>query len=310
MRLDAAIEAYVVHLARDRGLSPQTVRSYRSDLGSLRDFVEPLGVVAVDALDLELLREWLGEAADRELSSATIARRAAAVRGFTAWLADEGTVSADPAPRLRAPRPGHRLPRVLSRGQVDTVFETLTRSATGDNPVALRDLAVVEILYASALRASELASLRLVDVDAERRTLRVLGKGARERIVPYGAPAARALDAYLDRGRPSLIPGAADGSNAGGDPLGAVFLGVRGRALGPRGVYRIVGGLLSELPGQGPAGPHTLRHSAATHLLDGGADLRAVQELLGHASLATTQIYTHVSMERLRDSYRLAHPRA
>ena len=310
MRLDAAIGAYVIHLARDRGLSPHTVRSYRSDLDSLREFLEALGVVSVVALDLELLREWLGEAADRELASATIARRAAAVRGFTAWLADEGAVAADPAPRLRAPRPGHHLPRVLSRGQVDTIFEALTVSAASDDPVALRDLAVVEILYASALRASELAGLRLVDVDAERRTLRVLGKGAKERVVPYGAPAARALGAYLDRGRPRLSSGAVDGLPADGNPVGAVFLGVRGKALGPRGVYRIVGDLLTEMPGHGPAGPHTLRHSAATHLLDGGADLRAVQELLGHASLATTQIYTHVSMERLRDSYLLAHPRA
>jgi integrase/recombinase XerC len=175
------------------------------------------------------------------------------------------------------------------------------RAETGD-PVALRDLAIIELLYASALRVSELTGLALGDVDLGRLTVRVLGKGSKERVVPFGIPAATAITAWIERGRPALAE-----ADAGASPL---FVGARGKRLASRTVYELVSGLLATVPGTGPSGPHTLRHTAATHLLDGGADLRAVQEMLGHASLGTTQLYTHVSTERLKESYRMAHPRA
>ncbi|HET8958588.1 MAG TPA: tyrosine-type recombinase/integrase, partial [Microcella sp.] len=191
----------------------------------------------------------------------------------------------------------------------------LADHASGGDPAALRDVAVIELLYASALRVSELVGLDRGDIDHERRTLRVTGKGAKERVVPFGVPAGRALRAYLDEGRPALLStvDARDGqrrTGAHGAPHDAVFVGARGQRLGSRSVYALGASLLAELPGAGPSGPHAFRHTAATHLLDGGADLRAVQEFLGHASLGTTQIYTHVSAERLASAYRTAHPRA
>jgi len=304
MRFDAAIDAYVRQLTVDRGLSPQTARAYRGDLLDLAAFAEEAGVVDVEAIDLELLRDWQWRANDR-LAKSSMARRTAAVRGFTAWLARTGAAPADAGLRLRAPKGAKRLPRVLSRGQLDGLFAQLEGRASGDDPIALRDLAIVELLYASAIRVSELTGLSIGDVDRTRLTVRVLGKGGKERVVPFGVPAARALDRYLDRGRPRLLRDGIDTLL-----LDTLFLGARGGPLTARTVYQLVASLLADLPGSGPAGPHTFRHTAATHLLDGGADLRAVQELLGHASLATTQIYTHVSAERLRSAYATAHPRA
>ena len=302
MDLRAAIDGYARHLDLDRGFSAHTVRGYRTDLADLAEFAESTGVDDTAGLDLELLRGWLWRGSTAGLAKATLARRSAAVRGFTKWLATSGFADADPGDRLKAPRPDKHLPRVLTRAQVDDLLDDLAaRAATGE-PAAVRDLAIVELLYASALRVSELVGARLGDLDRERMTLRVLGKGGKERVVPFGIPARRALDAYLDDARAVLLDGR--------DDPGTVFLGARGRALSTRTVYQLVAGLLADVPGSGPAGPHAFRHTAATHLLDGGADLRAVQEMLGHASLATTQIYTHVSAERLKESYRLAHPRA
>jgi integrase/recombinase XerC len=183
----------------------------------------------------------------------------------------------------------------------DMLQSVAARASSGD-PVALRDQAIVELLYASALRVSELTGLSLSDVDDSRLTVRVLGKGAKERVVPFGIPAQRALSVYRERGRPQLT---SEGSGSA-----ALFVGARGKRLTTRTVYEVIAHLLADVPGSGGSGPHTLRHTAATHLLDGGADLRAVQEMLGHASLGTTQLYTHVSTERLRESYRTAHPRA
>lgn len=301
MRIDDAIDAYSRHLAVERAYSSHTVDGYRSDLHDLASHAEERGAVTVDALDLELLRDWLWASSNRGLSAATLARRSASVRGFTRWLVADGRLAADPAARLRAPRSGSRLPRVLTREQMDGLLVGLgVRADTGDAG-AIRDLALVELLYASALRVSELTGLDLGDLDLDRLTVRVLGKGAKERVVPFGVPARRALEDWLIRGRGELDAGRA------GD---ALFLGARGARLGTRAVYETVSALLGELPGSGPAGPHALRHTAATHLLDGGADLRAVQEILGHASLGTTQIYTHVSAERLRQAYATAHPRA
>jgi integrase/recombinase XerC len=224
------------------------------------------------------------------------------VRGFTRWLVTTGQVSVDAATRLKAPRPEQHLPRVLTRGQMTGIFEGLTARSDGGDPAALRDLAIVELLYASAMRVSELTGLRVGDIDRTRLTARVLGKGGKERVVPFGVPAAHALDRYLAEARPALRADRAD--------PGILFLNSRGAAMNTRSVYELVAGLLNELPGSGPSGPHAFRHTAATHLLDGGADLRAVQEILGHASLSTTQIYTHVSAERLKQSYAAAHPRA
>ena len=204
MRIDAAIDAFVRQLTADRGLSPQTARAYRGDLLDLAAFAEEAGVVDVDAIDLELLRDWQWRASDR-LAKSSMARRTAAVRGFTAWLARTGAAPADAGLRLRAPKAEKHLPRVLSRRQLDGLFAQLEGRASGDDPVALRDLAIIELLYASAIRVSELTGLSLGDVDRTRLTVRVRGKGGKERVVPFGVPAARALDRYLDRGRPGLL---------------------------------------------------------------------------------------------------------
>ena len=281
--------------------------------------------VDVAALELSALRDWLWEATERGLARATIARRAASVRGFCAWATRCGVLQADPAARLRAPRAQRPLPRVLTQEAMVGLLDRLeARAALGD-PVAARDAAIIELLYASGLRVSELVGLNVDSVDRRRRTVRVVGKGSRERVVPYGAPAARAIDRYLDQARPAMVQAAceaaahavgteggprADAARARPLDSAAVFLGARGGRLGARAVHRLVAELLETIPGTGPSGPHALRHTAATHLLDGGADLRAVQEYLGHASLGTTQIYTHVSTERLKQTYRTAHPRA
>lgn len=296
------MDGYLRHLELDRGFSAHTIRGYRTDLLDLAGFAEETDADDASAVDLELLRGWLWRGSTAGLAKSTLARRSAAARGFTRWLAATGTTPTDAGARLRAPRPDRHLPRVLTRPQVDGLLDDLAaRAATGD-PNAVRDLAVVELLYASALRVSEIVGARTADLDLERRTLLVLGKGGKERVVPFGIPARRALATYLDDARAALLDGR--------DDPGTIFLGARGRSLSTRAVYALVAHLLVDLPGAGPAGPHSFRHTAATHLLDGGADLRAVQELLGHASLATTQIYTHVSSERLKESYRLAHPRA
>jgi integrase/recombinase XerC len=312
MHLDQAIDGFARYLATERGFSANTVRAYRADLGGLATFAENRGVVTVQGLGLELLRDWLWEGTEAGLARATIARRSASARGFTAWLARGGTLPSDPAIRLRSPKPGRTLPRVIKRGQMQDLLDKLeTAAATGD-PVALRNLAVIELLYASGLRVSELVGLDVDDVDLSRLTVRVTGKGDKERVVPFGVPAKTAVVRYLSVARPALAAVEPDGPSAGrenADPA-ALFLGRQRKRLGVRAVYRTVAALLATLPGTGPAGPHALRHTAATHLLDGGADLRAVQEMLGHASLGTTQIYTHVSAERLQQSYRLAHPRA
>jgi integrase/recombinase XerC len=288
--LPALVEAFARHLGGERGFSENTVRAYRSDLLQLAEFA------AARPLDLELLRDWLWASSEQGLAKTTIARRSAAARAFGAWLARTGQVATDPAARLKSPKPDQHLPRVLSRGQMDGIFASLeTLAATGD-AMAIRNLAIVELLYGSALRVSEVVGLDLGAVDLERQTVLVTGKGSKQRVVPFGVPARRAVVGWLEV-RPD-------------SQQTALFLNTRGSRVNTRTVYDVIASILIELPGSGPAGPHALRHTAATHLLDGGADLRAVQELLGHASLGTTQIYTHVSAERLKQSYALAHPRA
>ncbi len=300
----AAVEAFLAHVRHARGLSEQTVRAYANDLDQLVAFAGDRGSAEVSDVGLELLRDWLWDADHRGLARSTIARRSSSVRAFTRWASETGVLATDPGARLRAPKGAAHLPRVVSSDQVRTVLDQLAARAATDDPGALRDLAVVELLYAAAIRVSELVGTDVADLDRSRLTVRVLGKGGKERVVPFGVPARDALEAWLDRGRPVVAARAEQPDGA------ALFLGDRGARLGVRSVHRIVARALEGLPGAGPSGPHTFRHTAATHLLDGGADLRAVQELLGHASLGTTQIYTHVSSARLREVYRTAHPRA
>jgi integrase/recombinase XerC len=302
--LERAVSDFAVYLSAERGFSVHTVRSYSADLADLERFTNTRGIETTDGLDLEVLRDWLWDGSKAGLAKSTLARRSAAVRSFSSWLARTGVALTDAGTRLRAPKADHHLPRVLTRQQIDGLLAGLADRARSGNAIATRDLAIVELLYASALRVSEIVGLDLGDVDLGRLTVRVTGKGSKERVVPFGAPAQRAIVDY-ERHRHELL-----GEPTQAEPTQAVFLGARGKRVGTRTVYELIAGLLAEVPGSGPAGPHTLRHTAATHLLDGGADLRSVQEMLGHASLGTTQIYTHVSAERLKESYRNAHPRA
>ncbi|NQX10034.1 tyrosine recombinase XerC [Microbacteriaceae bacterium VKM Ac-2855] len=299
--LRRAIDDFLHHLRAERGLAETTERAYRSDLGRLAEFAARHAATTTDALSLELLRDWLWTETESGAARSTIARRSAAARSFGAWAARTERMPVDVAARLRTPKPARTLPRVLTRSQMDELLAGLQLRRVDGDPVAVRDLAIVELLYASALRVSELVGLDLGDADLDRLTVRVTGKGSKERVVPFGVPAANALVDYLRAARPAL---------AGEREIRALFLGRRGGRLDPRTVYQLVATMLGGGEGSGPSGPHTFRHTAATHLLDGGADLRAVQEMLGHASLGTTQIYTHVSTERILDAYRLAHPRA
>jgi integrase/recombinase XerC len=299
VQLEQAINEFTVYLSAERGFSEHTVRSYGSDVRHLISFAESRGVESAEQLDLELFRDWLWQGSNAGLAKSTLARRSAAARALSGWLARTGHTPTDAAARLRSPKSDRHLPRVLTRAQMEGMLAELAALASTGDPAATRDLAVIELLYASALRVSEVVGLDLGDVDQGRLTARVTGKGAKERVVPFGVPAGRALQQYLEA-RTALVS----------SPTSALFLGARGGRLGTRAVYELVAGLLAALPGTGPSGPHTLRHTAATHLLDGGADLRSVQEMLGHASLGTTQLYTHVSAERLKESYRMAHPRA
>lgn len=298
--LREAIEDYVLALDREFGRSPNTCRAAHSDLTRFADAVERGGAVDTTELTLEDFREWLWHENEQGHAAATIARRASVARRFTAWCHATGRGD-DVARRLKSPKVGRSLPRLVSEGQMGDIFASLRDRADSGDPGALRDLAIVELLYATGLRVSELCALNVASLSASADTVRVIGKGNIERVVPYGAPAARAIDAWLRDGRDALA------NESSGE---ALFLGARGGRINPRSVYELSRSVLQLAPGRGPAGAHTFRHTAATHLLDGGADLRGVQEYLGHADLGTTQIYTHVSAERLRDTYRRAHPRA
>ncbi|RLP75035.1 tyrosine recombinase XerC [Mycetocola tolaasinivorans] len=328
MDIRRSIEEYLDVVQLERGYSPATVTAYASDLGALAQFAEERDIDDCAGISLELLRDWLWQLSRNGLAPRSLARHAASVRGWSAWLARTGKTSHDAAARLRAPSAGRTLPKVVPQDALRELLDDLrTHAAETNDPLALRDSAILEVLYATGIRVAELCTLSPHDIDHQRLTLRVWGKGGKERIVPFGAPARAALEAYLVRARPGLahiaeekarrntaaVTDSAATSLVAGDPARAndrVFLGARGGALGTRAAYGIVTTRLGALPGSPTSGPHTLRHSAATHLLDGGADLRTVQEMLGHASLGTTQIYTHVSRERLQDAYRLAHPRA
>lgn len=295
------LDGFVRYLSLERGRSDHTVRAYRGDVENFASFAGELGLTELGEVDLSRLRAWLASLDRQGLSRATLARRAATVRSFLAWAAREGYLRTDPSLRLKAPKRQGALPDVLSTAQLEPLLESAQRSAVGGDPAALRARAVLELLYSSGIRVGELVGLDIDDVDTDRRTLRVLGKGNRERTVPFGVPAGHALHDWLARGRSRW---------ARPESGPALFLGPRGGRLDPRQARSIVAKILRAAEGTGASGPHALRHTAATHLLDGGADLRAVQELLGHRSLATTQLYTHVSVDRLRRSYEQAHPRA
>jgi integrase/recombinase XerC len=310
--LAAALAEFISHLDAERALSQHTIRAYRGDIQSLLRHASSHGVAEPGELDVPTLRGWLAEQHAAGAARATLARRGAAARAFTAFAHRRGWLAADPGPHLWTPKSRRSLPRVLRRDEINLVLadcedRALRDLASGQRvaaALAMRDAAVLELLYASAIRVSELCGLDESGLDRERRTVRVYGKGRKERVVPVGVPAMRAVARWADVGRPVLA-----NSRSGG----ALFLGARGARLDPRTARRIVH---TRLRGVGPdaagpdAGPHAIRHTAATHMLEGGADLRSVQEFLGHSSPATTQIYTHVSAERLKSSYRQAHPRA
>jgi integrase/recombinase XerC len=296
--LRAAVDDFERHLALERNLSTHSVRAYVTDIVGLLDHLTRLGAADLARLDVPALRSWLARLRSTGAARTTLARRAAAARTFTGWACRRGRLASDPGAMLVSPRPRRTLPPVLRRDEARELVER-PRQAVG--PIGRRDGAVLELLYATGVRVGELVALDVDDVDWARRVVRVTGKGSKERTVPFGAPAERALEDWLRRGRPAL-------ATAESGP--ALFLGQRGRRIDPRTVRRLVHQYLGGLAAVPDVGPHGLRHTAATHLLEGGADLRTVQELLGHASLATTQIYTHVSVERLRGAYRQAHPRA
>lgn len=309
---------YERHLRLERGLSEHTVRAYVGDVVSLLGFM--YGVAAEDIesgvppvedgarelheLDVAELRAWLAGQRSSGASRTTLSRRAASVRTFTAWAHHHGALKGDPGARLVAPRPHRKLPGVLRADQAGEVMRASSAGAAQLDPVALRDHAILELLYATGVRVAELCGLDLGDVDFPMRVVRVLGKGDKERTVPFGVPAEAALRRWIELGRPELP------DTQGGSVETALFLGVRGRRLDQRAVRRMVHDAVGSVPGAADMGPHGLRHSAATHLLEGGADLRSVQELLGHATLATTQLYTHVTVERLKAIHDRAHPRA
>lgn len=295
------LDEFSRYLGTERDRSDHTVRAYVGDVGDMMRHAARMGRTRVADVNVDVLRSWLASVRTRGRSRATLARRASAVRTFTAWACHIGLLDSDIGARLASPK-GHRdLPEVLRQSEAMTLLDAVADEAAGGDPVAVRDHAVLETLYATGIRVSELVGLDLEDVDGERRVLRVFGKGRRERSVPYGVPADQALQCWVVQGRPELAKPAAGG---------ALFVGVKGARIGQRAVRTMVHARLRAVPDVPDLAPHGLRHSAATHVLEGGADLRTVQELLGHASLGTTQVYTHVSVDRLRRAYQQAHPRA
>ena len=300
--MQAILDEFDRYLALERGRSDHTRRAYLGDLRSLFEFLAQRDPDSgLRGLSMPVLRSWLAAQAAAGAARTTLARRTSAVKTFTAWAVRRGLIADDPAVRLQVPKARRALPAVLRQDQALDAMAAATSGAQQGDPLALRDRLILEMLYATGIRVSELCGLDIDDVDTARRLLRVLGKGNRQRTVPYGQPAHAALTTWLADGRPAL---AAPASGA------ALLLGSRGRRLDPRQARTVVHQTMAAVSGAPDIGPHGLRHSAATHLLEGGADLRVVQELLGHSSLATTQLYTHVTVARLRAVHDQAHPRA
>lgn len=300
------IERYLEHLLEERGLSAHTLRAYRRDLDQFLDFLardflskppEEVRATDIDALAVRSFLAWMSR---KQVGRRSQARALSAVRSLFRFACREGTLEKNPATAVRTPKQPRTLPRHLRPGEIETLLEAVA----GDEPLVRRDRAVLEILYAAGLRVGELVSLDWNDIDVKSRVLRVLGKGGKERMVPFGRPAAEALKAWL-RGWEELRSAAPE---AGDDE--PVFLNYRGNRLSARSVRRLIDQRVRQAAIAGGIHPHTLRHTFATHLLEGGADLRSIQELLGHSSLSTTQNYTHLEVERLQSVYRDAHPRA
>ena len=307
-----ALASFETYLRAERGRSPATVRAYLGDLTSLRDHASRLGRPELGRLDVAVIRSWLARLRTQGCAPATLSRRASSARTFSTYAYGRGQLDADVAARIEVARRGRTLPHIMSAAAAEEAFADLDRPAGGPDAeagpgdplhqaVVIRDRLIVELLYATAMRVSELCGLDLGDIDPGRRLLRVIGKGDRERRVPYGGPAEQSLERWLREGRPVLVRPASGP---------ALMVGVRGRRLDPRTARTVVHEWTRGAPGTPDLAPHGLRHSAATHMLERGADLRSIQEMLGHARLATTQLYTHVSAERLRVSYERAHPRA
>ncbi|HYM54838.1 MAG TPA: site-specific tyrosine recombinase XerD [Solirubrobacteraceae bacterium] len=299
--IERLILDFLAYLELERGLSRNTLQAYRSDLLQYGDFLDRNGldVAAAGHGDIAAFLSELAAGGEERppVGAATLARKVACLRSFYRHLRREGTIGHDPTAELRGPRKTQRLPRVLTR---DEVARLLSQPA-GADPRALRDRALLEVMYACGLRASEAIGLDLADVDLEEAVLCARGKGSKERLVPIGRQAVAALGAYCRGGRPLLL---------GDRAQTRVFLNRRGEGLTRQGLYKIVQGHARHAGLQQKMSPHTLRHTFATHLLAGGCDLRSLQEMLGHADLATTQVYTHLSAERLKDAYFSAHPRA
>ena len=299
---DQILDGYIGHLESERNLSAHTIRAYLGDVKSFFDFLELRKVEEFSRLEIADIRSWLANQQSKGKSRTSVSRRAVSIRLFIAWAQRKGLIESDIAANLVTPKTHRVLPEILSIDEATLAMDSMvTRASEEDTPLAKRDLALLEILYASGARVSEICGLDLGDIDYERQTIRVLGKGNKERVIPIGIPAMRALQAWLGDARDEVVAKAIDQ---------AIFVGARGRRIDQRTVRTIVYEALLAIEGAQRMGPHALRHSAATHLLEGGSDLRTVQEILGHASLATTQIYTHVSTERLQKAFKQAHPRA
>lgn len=299
MDWNAVFESYAEHLRHERGRSEHTVRAYLGDLRRLSEAAAAVGIDDPSHLTVTALRHWL--ALERAATSdKTVARRVAAVRNFTAWAQRKGYLQDDPGALLASPKVARTLPQVLKQHHANELLDLAATAADDASPEHIRDLAILELLYGTGIRVGECAGLDLTDLDINGQTVRVMGKGRKERIVPFGAPARDSLQRWLDV-RAVL---------ANDRSATALFVGARGGRIDQRMIRTVLQRLLRHLPGVPEISPHELRHSAATHVLEGGADLRYVQELLGHASLATTQLYTHVSFDRLRETFERAHPRA
>ena len=282
---------------RAERVSANTERAYLADVS---EFLETLNSESgVSQIDLDQLRNWLWRVAEAGATKTTLARKTSAIRKFCSWLAETGQIQVDPSLRLRTPKLDRPLPKVATETALNEIIQSLKQKAQEADPIAIRDLLIFELLYATGMRVAELASLRMDAIDDSRRILRVIGKGNKERTLPFGLPCADALQQWLRNGRPKLVR----------EPRPELLISARGAKVGTRQIFEVVAREF-RMAGLGTLGPHTLRHSAATHLMDHGADLRAVQEILGHSSMATTQIYTLITVDALREMYWSAHPRA
>jgi integrase/recombinase XerC len=297
------VKNFVTYLEIEKNRSPNTVRTYKTDLELFLEFASATGIKNLDSLELNTFRLWLADQKKKGSSNSTISRRSSTVRVFSTWAFQKGLIKTDPAVRLISPKVNRTLPNVLAQKQASNLMQTASNLDDEENSVTIRmrDHAVLEVLYSSGIRVSELTGLDIKDLDFTRCTMRVIGKGNKERVVPFGQPAKEAIQTYLTKARAELA------NEKSGN---ALFLGTRGKRLDTRQVRRILTNAIARVEGLVNVSPHDLRHSAATHMLEGGADLRIVQELLGHSTLATTQKYTHVTIERLREVFANAHPRA